>query len=233
MAGRVSHGRVPHSRVLEGATAIWKPGRFEAMLGRSRIEEIQIDVKSREDIPAVLLGLQELYLNESLRTAIFELLEERFGEDCNLEVGRLGMDLWTVLVLAVLKQGLGCDFDRLHEHANTHVVLRQLLGTGEFDPMKYSCDQILRNVSLLDEDTLRAINELVVRYSQDPCDHVAGERLSGHCDSLVVETDMHFPTDRNLLWDAARAMVRIAAARTGTFSTGRAGWSHANMAGPA
>ena len=182
------------------------------MLGRTRIEEIEIDVKSRDDIPAILLGLQELYLNEALRKAIFKLLEERFGEDCNLEVGRPGMDLWTILVLAVLKQGLGCDFDRLHEHANTHVVLRQLLGHSEFDPMKYSYDQILRNVSLLDDDLLRDINELVVRHGQHLSGHQADERLTGRCDSFVVETDVHYPTDRNLLWDAARVMVRLAAA---------------------
>ena len=112
----------------------------------------------------------------------------------------------------LLKRRLGCDFDRLHEHANTHVVLRQLLGCSEFDPMKYSCDQILRNVSLLDEDTLRAINELVVRHGQHICGQEADEQLSGRCDSLVVETDVHSPTDRNLLRDSARVMVRVATA---------------------
>ena len=105
-----------------------KLGRFGPMLGRAEIGGIQIDVKSRDDIPAILLGLQGLYLNEVLREAVFQLLLDRFGEDRDLKVGRPGMELWTVLVLAVLKQGgLGCDFDRLHEHANTHVVLGQLL----------------------------------------------------------------------------------------------------------
>ena len=45
----------------------------------------------------------------------------------------------------------------------------------------------------------------------DLCGHDAGERLAGRCDSFVVETDVHYPTDRNLLWYAARVMVRIAA----------------------
>ena len=94
-----------------------KLGRFEPMLGRAEIGGIQIDVKSRDDIPAILLGLQGLYLNEAVREAVFELLLDRFGEDRDLKVGRPGMELWTVLVLAVLKQGLGCDFDRLREHA--------------------------------------------------------------------------------------------------------------------
>ena len=118
-----------------------KLGRFEPMLGRAEIGGIQIDVKSRDDIPAILLGLQGLYLNEAVREAVFELLLDRFGEDRDLTVGRPGMELWTVLVLAVLKQGLGCDFDRLHEHANTHVVLRQLLGDSDLDPVTYSYDQ--------------------------------------------------------------------------------------------
>ena len=189
-----------------------KLGRFEPMLGRAEIGGIQIDVKSRDDIPAILLGLQGLYLNEAVREAVFELLLDRFGEDRDLKVGRPGMELWTVLVLAVLKQGLGCDFDRLREHANTHVVLRQLLGHSELEPVTYSYDQVIRNVSLLDEDTLRDINELVVRHGHSLCDHDVGERLAGRCDSFAVETDVHYPTDRNLLWDAARVMVRIAAA---------------------
>ena len=103
------------------------------------------------------------------------------------------------------------DFDRLHEHVNTHLVLRQLLGHSEFDPVTYFYDQVMRNVSLLDEDTLRDINELVVRHGHSLCGHDADESLAGRCDSLVVETDVHYPTDRNLLWDAARVMVRIAA----------------------
>ena len=181
-----------------------KLGRFEPMLGRAEIGGIQIDVKSRDDIPAILLGLQGLYLNEAVREAVFELLLDRFGEDRDLTVGRPGMELWTVLVLAVLKQGLGCDFDRLHVHANTHVVLRQLLGDSDLDP-------VMRNVSLLDEDTPRDINELVVRHGHDLCGHDAGEQLAGRCDTFVVETDVHYPTDRNLLWDAARVMIRIAA----------------------
>ena len=56
-----------------------KLGRFEPMLGRAEIGGIQIDVKSRDDIPAILLGLQGLYLNEAVREAVFELLLDRFG----------------------------------------------------------------------------------------------------------------------------------------------------------
>ena len=97
-------------------------------------------------------------------------------------------------VLAVLKQGLGCNFDRLHEHANTHVVLGQLLGHSELEPVTNSYDQVMRNVSLLDEDTLRDINELVVRHGHSLCDpRRRRAALAGRCDSFVVETDVHYP----------------------------------------
>jgi IS5 family transposase len=33
--------------------------------------------------------------------------------------------------------------------------------------------------------------------------------LHGRCDSFVVETDVHFPTDINLLFDAFRKMVTL------------------------
>jgi hypothetical protein len=33
----------------------------------------------------------------------------------------------------------------------------------------------------------------------------------GRCDSFVVETDVHFPTDINLLFDAVRKMIQTAA----------------------
>ena len=73
------------------------------------------------------------------------------------------------------------------------MVLRQLLGHSELEPVTYSYDQVIRNVSLLDEDTLRDINELVVRHGHSLCDHDVGERLAGRCDSFVVETDVHYP----------------------------------------
>ena len=35
-----------------------------------------------------------------------------------------------------------------------------------------------------------------------------GEPLRGRCDSFVVETNVHYPTDVGLLWDAMRCLLR-------------------------
>ena len=49
---------------------------------------------------------------------LFVLLDEHILPEADRTVGRPGMDLWQILVLGVLKQGLGCDFDRLHDLTN-------------------------------------------------------------------------------------------------------------------
>ena len=40
------------------------------------------------------------------------------------------------------------------------------------------------------------------------CQKKPGGRLAARCDSFVVETDVHWPTDVNLLRDAIRCLVR-------------------------
>ena len=90
--------------------------------GQVAIEGIWLDPKSRDDIPAVLKGLQ--HLHKERREEWFALLEAHIRPGTDRKVGRPGMDLWRILVLGVLKQGLGCDFDRLHDLANHHRTVR-------------------------------------------------------------------------------------------------------------
>ena len=104
-------------------------------LGQIPIADIQFDASSRNDIPAVLRGLQHLYCDDDLLQQVFDLLEQQLlqrprtdaDQDAaptariNPDVGRPGLQLWQVVVLAVLKQGLTCDCDRLAELATAGV----------------------------------------------------------------------------------------------------------------
>ena len=72
-------------------------------------------------------------------------------------VGRPGMDLWRILVLGVLKQGLGCDFDRIHDLANNHRTVRAMLVHGDFaDETRYELQTPIDNVSLMTPELLSA-----------------------------------------------------------------------------
>ena len=53
--------------------------------------------------------------------------------------------------------------------------------------------------------------------------HEPQQPLAARCDSFVVETDVHYPTDVSLLWDALRCLLRsVVAADCGLW--GVRGW---------
>ena len=183
--------------------------KSQLALGEVRIEDIKLDRKSRDDIPAVLLGLQHLYSHEETREKLFSLLEEQILPGTDRKVGRPGMELWRILVMGVLKQGLGCDFDRLQELVNQHRTVREFLGHGAFSQGdSYELQTIIDNVYLMTPELLSEIGRLVVESGHAVARKKPGEQLRGRCDSFVVETDVHYPTDVNLLWDAMRCLLR-------------------------
>jgi len=122
------------------------------------------------------------------------------------------MDLWKILVLGTLRLNCNFDFDKLQELANNHRTLRLMLGHAETDiDSRYALQTIRDNISLLTPELLDEINQVVVPVGQDIAVPKKDEELRGSCDSFVVETDAHYPTDRNLLYDAMRKMIsRIA-----------------------
>ena len=97
-------------------------------IGEISIPDVQIDLTSRDEIPKLLIGLQELYRDQSLRKKVFEALKDLIRPDINPNRGRKGMNLWTILVLGVLRLNCNWDFDKLVEIANNHITLRLILG---------------------------------------------------------------------------------------------------------
>ncbi len=132
-------------------------------IGEVDIAHIKFDPKSRDDIPKILRGLQHLYLDTSLRNAIFELLAQQIAPTTNKAVGRPGMTLWSVLVCGVLRLDLNIDYDRLHELVNNHNTIRQMLGHAAFDDIQYHHQTLKDNVRLLTPELLEQINVLVVQ----------------------------------------------------------------------
>jgi hypothetical protein len=173
------------------------------------IADIKIDARSRDDIPAILRGLQEMYVREEIRQKLFEKLEQSLESKASQATGRPGMELWRIFVLATLKQGLNCDFDRLQELAHHHNTLRQMLGHADWaDQSEYKMQTLVDNVSRLSPKVLAEISQLIVETGHEVLKKKPGDALRGRCDSFVVETDVHYPTDTNLLWDAMRTLIR-------------------------
>jgi hypothetical protein len=68
---------------------------------------------------------------------------------------------------------------------------------------------IIDNVSLLDDDTLRKINQVIVEAGHKLVKKKETEALHIKVDSFVTEANVHFPTDYNLLWDSGRKCIDV------------------------
>ena len=131
-------------------------------IGEVDISQIKFDLKSRDDIPKILRGLQHLYMDIPLRTKIFQLLEAEISPEVSKRNGRPGMALWKILVCGVVRLDLNEDYDRLHELVNHHDTLRTVLGHCEFDTANYHYQTLVDNVSLVTPELLDKINQVVV-----------------------------------------------------------------------
>jgi len=176
-------------------------------IGEVDISKIVFDPKSRDDMPKLLKGLQHLYVNPETREEIFKILEENILPEKNKKNGRPGMDLWKIFVLGVIRLNLNWDYDRVHEQANSHSLIRQMLGHSDFcEKYYYELQTIKDNVALLTPEILDKINQVVVNEGHNLLKKKDAP-LEGRSDSFVVETDVHYPTDINLLLDALRKVI--------------------------
>ena len=93
--------------------------------------------------------------------------------------------------------------------ANHDDLIRRIMGVHstafvhEEDKIEFHYQNILDNVSLLDETLLEKINLLIAEAGYQLLKKKE-EALRLKSDSYVVEATIHFPTDLNLLWSRLR-----------------------------
>jgi hypothetical protein len=197
------------------------------------IEKIVLPLQSRDELPHILAGLQWLWTHPTLKAEIFALLEAKILAG-KRATGRTGMDLWQILVLGVVRLGLDADWDRLEHVANYDLLVRQMLGlpaTPWGTAAKVFARQTLRdNVALLDDALLKDLNARVAAAGRAVFVNQAGTSpaaLEIKVDTYVLETDVHFPTDLNLLWDAGRKCVDLIEKYRDQFGYALPGWRKA------
>ena len=138
---------------------------FELQLtfGQTPIDAIKINMRARDEIPKLLLGLQHIYCNRELRQKVFDILETMTPDDVDSKNGRPGMELWKILVMGTIRLNCNWDYDKLQEIVNNHKTIRQMLGHGMMDDDKeYPLQTLKDNVKLLTPEVLDRINTVVV-----------------------------------------------------------------------
>ncbi len=182
--------------------------RFEQQtaLGIKLISETPVLLESRDDVPVLTIALLKLFNTPKHNKQIFRILEDKILKG-KKKTGRKGLHLWQMFVLAQFRLALNIDYDRLHYMANSDSTLRQLLGIeteAGFERIEIGYQRIVDNVHLLDNKTMFKINDEIIKFGHEVYEKREDGALSVKTDSFVVENNVHFPTDYNLLWDSSR-----------------------------
>ena len=183
--------------------------RFEQQLtlGQLQIEEAFINPKSKNALDELLAALKAIYCNKEYNEKIFSILE-KFINTSNQKSGRKGMDLWCIFVLSQVRLCLNISYEYLHDQANNHHKMRHLMGIEKgfgYDRFEFEYQNIYDNVSMLSDELVAEINKVIIDFGHGQVFKKKGSSaLRLKSDSFVVESDVHFPTDYNLLWDCAR-----------------------------
>jgi hypothetical protein len=185
--------------------------RFEVnpVLNLTPIENVKLPLKSRDELSPILAGLQHIFVTPSLNEQIFQLIEKDVAEG-KKRTGRPGMDLWHILVLASVRDGLDTDFDRLEDLANHHKLIRAILGVDDIlNNVCFRYNTIRNNVAHIKDATLQEINALVAKHARKLFDGGKENKLYLKTDSYSLENNVHFPTDLNLTWDSIRKCIEL------------------------
>ena len=132
--------------------------------GQVDIADIKFDLRCRDEIPKLLMGLQYIYCTPDVREKVFKILRNLVPKGIDPKNGRPGMELWKVLVLGTLRLDCNWDYDKLQDIANNHRTLRFMLGHGSMDyDYSYALQTLKDNVSLLTPEILDKINQVIVK----------------------------------------------------------------------
>jgi len=175
-------------------------------IGSIDIGKIEFDTDCRHEIIPILEGLQYIHNHPNLLKKVLKLIEQDIVGDKSKERGASGMEYWEILVLACIRQGCNLTYDALQDLANYHTVLRQMLGLGDLDIKRYTRSTLQGNIAKISDETLEKISQLVIDEGHKLCPK-AIERV--RADSYVAKTNIHYPTDANLILDGIGTMLTL------------------------
>ena len=182
----------------------------ELELGIKLISDTPVLLGSRDEFPALVMALLTLYNSVDYRDKVLDIIEDAIMKG-KKRTGCPGLNLWQIFVLAEVRLGLNLNYDRLASMVHSDSVLRQLLGIESetsFRRIDIKYQRIVDNVHLLNDKILRKINQVIVSFAHN-ITGVKTDKLRLKSDSFVVEINVHFPTDYNLLFDSARKALGV------------------------
>lgn len=136
---------------------------------------------------------------------VHEDLSFRGGRRVDPSKGRDGMAAEQVLRVAVLKQHTGLSYERLAFALADSSTYRGFCRLG-YEQKPPTRSALQKNIKRVSATTWEKINQMVVRQAQ-ALGVERGTKVRTDC--LVVESNIHHPTDSSLLWDCVRVLARV------------------------
>jgi IS5 family transposase len=146
--------------------------------------------------------------DEQLVAAVYEALAKRSPKSRTR--GRRGTPAEVVMRLLLLKHMRNWSYEGLEREVRANLVYRDFTRVG---PAKApDCKTMGRWGLALGPETIEKIHARIVEIAQQE-QVVQGRKM--RLDTTVVETNIHYPTDSNLLGDGVRVLIRAMKRITG------------------
>lgn len=135
--------------------------------------------------------------------SIYDLVAQDLGKASH-KTGAEGMSAEQVVRAAIIKQCDGYTYEELAFHIADSKAYRNfcLLGFGE----TYAKSTLNSNIKAITAETWEAINRTLLGYANN---ENIEDGQKARIDCTVVESNIHTPTDSELLWDGIRVLSRI------------------------
>lgn len=166
---------------------------------------VPLNPRSRDEKVKLIRGLQGVYADVAVRQEVLDLIAQDVVRGVRRDVGRPGMDLWSIFVLLATREALQADYDELQDLAEHHALIRAALGIGEWQEWRFDWTRIWRNVRRVRAETVSEINRRVLRLGHQIVPE-ATEQV--RVDSFVMRTNVHHPSDIRQIGDGLRLVLR-------------------------
>jgi len=138
------------------------------------------------------------------RAQLLEQVKRDIVRTGRTDTGAEGMTAEQVLRCALVRSIFNLPYRELAFALEDSASIRAFVGVGF--GKRFSSSALNRNIRLIREETWKRINEAIKSYAQQQGIE-NGKTIRG--DTTTTETNIHYPTDTNLLWDCIRVLTRI------------------------
>jgi len=155
-------------------------------LGCTPIEEVEIPAKTKSHLAVLAASLKYIFVNPEWNQRIFTLLASRITQG-KQGTGRKGMSLWEIFVLAQVRLCMNISYDELQHIANYDTMVRGIMGVLPTDyslGQQYEYQNIYDNVTLLDDELLKDLNDVIVEVGHQVFKKKRKNRRGGSCIAL-------------------------------------------------